>query len=63
MNTYLVVYLECFKSDDENESSLGMIIKANSVQEACDLCEEEDDCCYVLAVAQKRLKTVPPRRE
>lgn len=53
MKIYLVVYLECFGSDDENESSQGMVIKANSVQEALEVCEADDDCCYVLAIAKK----------
>ena len=50
---YNVVYLETFGSDDENESSRGMIVKAKSVQEARAECEAEDDCCYVLAIAKK----------
>jgi hypothetical protein len=51
MQKYLLVYMRVYGSDDQSESSLGMVIRARNVAEAIDLCEEQEDCCYVLAAA------------
>jgi hypothetical protein len=51
--TYLLVYMRTYGADDQFASSLGVVVRARNVAEAIVFCEEQEDCCYVLAAAEK----------